>query len=121
MLDPAKVHFTLFLLYVYTIYSRYNTDCIANIEIDFDRNNSIIKRLWCIYIVLVFQGSVVPRTWQKVAELFDGSYRYETSKLKLILDGLMNAGMPQYLSVLEYSYSRNIALVVSFTVIFLNF
>ena len=45
--------------------------------------------------------------------MFDGSYRYETSKLKLILDGLMNAGMPQYLSVLEYSYSRNIALVVS--------
>ena len=45
--------------------------------------------------------------------MFDGSYRYEMSKLKLILDGLLNAGMPQYLSVLEYSYSRNIALVVS--------
>ena len=45
--------------------------------------------------------------------MFDGSYRFETGKLKLILDGLMNAGMPQYLSVLEYSYSRNIALVVS--------
>ena len=63
----------------------------------------------------------MPRTWQKVEEMFDGSYRYETSKLKLILDGLMNAGMPQYLSVLEYSYSRNIALVVSITVKVLNF
>ena len=56
---------------------------------------------------------MIPRTWQKVRDMFDGSYRYETSKLKVILDGLMNAGMPQYMSVLEYSYSRNIALVVS--------
>ena len=56
---------------------------------------------------------MIPRTWQKVRDMFDGSYRYETTKLKMVLDGLMNAGMPQYLSVLEYSYSRNIALVVS--------
>ena len=37
----------LFLLYVYTFYSRYNTDWIANTEIGLDPNNSVIKRLWC--------------------------------------------------------------------------
>ena len=39
-------HFRLFLLYVYTFHSRYNTDWIANMEINFNPNNSVIKRLW---------------------------------------------------------------------------
>ena len=39
----------LFLLYVYTFYSIYNTDWIANMEINLDSNNSVIKRLrWII-------------------------------------------------------------------------
>ena len=37
----------LVLLYVYTFYSRYNTDWIANTEIGWDHSNSIIKRLRC--------------------------------------------------------------------------
>ena len=35
-------------IYVYTFYSRYNTDWIANTEIGLDPNDSVIKRLWCI-------------------------------------------------------------------------
>ena len=41
-------HFRLFLLCVYTFYSQYNTDWIANTEISLDPINSVIKRLWCI-------------------------------------------------------------------------
>ena len=33
----------------YTFYSRYNTVWIANTEIGLDSNNSVIKRLWCMY------------------------------------------------------------------------
>ena len=32
----------------YALYSRHNTVLIANIEIDMDSNNRVIKRLWCI-------------------------------------------------------------------------
>ena len=35
------------MLYVYTVYSRYNTDWIANTEMGLDPNNSVKKRLWC--------------------------------------------------------------------------
>ena len=38
----------LFLLYVYTFYSCYNIDWIANMEIVLDPKNSAIKMLWCI-------------------------------------------------------------------------
>ena len=41
-------HFRLYLLYVCTFYSHYDTDWIANTEIGLDPNNSVIKRLWCI-------------------------------------------------------------------------
>ena len=33
---------------IYLFYPRYNTDWIANTEIVFDPNNSVIKRLRCI-------------------------------------------------------------------------
>ena len=32
-------------MYNYTFYSLYNTDRIANMEIDLDLNNSLIRRL----------------------------------------------------------------------------
>ena len=48
-----NAHFRLFLLYMYTFYSRYNTDWIANMEIGLDPNNSVIKRLWCIKFSLI--------------------------------------------------------------------
>ena len=35
------------MLYVYTFYSRYNMDWIANTEIGLDPSNSVIKRLRC--------------------------------------------------------------------------
>ena len=35
------------LLYIYTFYSRYNTDWIANTDIGLDPNNSVIKKLRC--------------------------------------------------------------------------
>ena len=35
------------MLYIYTFYSHYNTDWIANTETVLDPNNSVIKRLWC--------------------------------------------------------------------------
>ena len=41
-----------FLLYVYTFYAYYNTDWIANMEIDLDPSGSVIKRLRCTYIYL---------------------------------------------------------------------
>ena len=31
----------------FAVYSRYNTDWIANTEIGLDPNKSVIKRLWC--------------------------------------------------------------------------
>ena len=33
----------------YAFYSRYSTVWLANMEIGLDPNNSIIKRLWCIW------------------------------------------------------------------------
>ena len=33
---------------IYTFYSHYNTDWIANMEIVLDPYNSVKKRLWCI-------------------------------------------------------------------------
>ena len=47
---------TLVFLYDYTFYSRYNTVWIANMEIGLDPNNSVIKRLWCSYAVVVSQA-----------------------------------------------------------------
>ena len=41
-------HFKIFLLYVYTFYSHYNMDWIANTETGLDPNNCVIKRLRCI-------------------------------------------------------------------------
>ena len=41
-----KISYRLILLYIYTIYSRYNTDWIANMEIGLDPNDSVIKSLW---------------------------------------------------------------------------
>ena len=41
-------HFRLFLPYVFTFYSPYNTNWIANTGIGLDHNNSVIKRLWCL-------------------------------------------------------------------------
>ena len=40
--------FKYFLLNVYTFYSRYNMDWIANMEIGLDPINSVIKRLRCM-------------------------------------------------------------------------
>ena len=42
-MDPKWSNFTICLY----IYSRYNTDWIANTEIVLDFNNSVIKRLRC--------------------------------------------------------------------------
>ena len=42
-------HFRLIFLYNYLFYSRYKTVWIANTEIGLDPNNSVIKRLWCIF------------------------------------------------------------------------
>ena len=45
--------FRHFLLYVYTFYSRYNTDRIAYTEIGLDPYKSVIKRLWCIMKIAI--------------------------------------------------------------------
>ena len=37
---------------VFTFYSRYNMDWIANTEIGLDPNNSVIKRLRCTSFIL---------------------------------------------------------------------
>ena len=34
----------------YAFYSQYNTVWIANMEIGLDPENSVIKRLWCIWL-----------------------------------------------------------------------
>ena len=39
----------IFGICLYTFYSRYNTDWIADTEIGLDPNNSVIKRLWCMW------------------------------------------------------------------------
>ena len=46
--DLCWIPIRLFLLYVYTFYSRYNADGVANMEIGLDPSNSVIKRLRCI-------------------------------------------------------------------------
>ena len=43
-------HLGLIFLFNYTFYSHYNKDWIANTEIGLDPNNSVIKRLWCMFI-----------------------------------------------------------------------
>ena len=48
MLDP---NWTTFAICLY-IFSHYNTDWIANIEIGLDPSNSVIKRLWCRGLLL---------------------------------------------------------------------
>ena len=45
-------HFRLFLLYVSTFHSHYNTDSITNMEICLDPKNSVNKRLWCRLFLL---------------------------------------------------------------------
>ena len=40
-------HFRQILLYVYTFFSRYKMEWIANTKIGLDPNNSVIKRLRC--------------------------------------------------------------------------
>ena len=42
-----------YYIYVYTFYSRYNTDWIVNMETGLDPNNSVIKRLWCTCYLFV--------------------------------------------------------------------
>ena len=51
VLDITLITVGLFLLYVYTFYSRYNTDWIANTKIGLDHSNRVIKRLRCIRFV----------------------------------------------------------------------
>ena len=49
---PQNVIINLFS-YTSKFYSHYKTVWIANTEIGLDPNNSVIKRLWCIYGKLV--------------------------------------------------------------------
>ena len=46
-------------LHNYTFYSRYNTIWIANMEIGLDPNNSVIKRLWCMYKQIVMEARIL--------------------------------------------------------------
>ena len=39
---------------MYTFYSHYNTDWLAYTEIDLDPNNSVTKRLRCIYLASMY-------------------------------------------------------------------
>ena len=52
-------HLGLIFLFNYTFYSHYNTDWIANTEIDLDQNNSVIMRLWCSEIMMSFPHNLV--------------------------------------------------------------
>jgi len=45
---------------------------------------------------------------------FSHTVKLSSAKLKTILDTVLSAAMPQFVPLLEYSFSRNIALVVSF-------
>ena len=47
--------FLTFLLHSYILYIHYNLYWIANKEIGFDPNNSVIKRLWCIRAVCKYK------------------------------------------------------------------
>ncbi|XP_052767805.1 lysosomal-trafficking regulator-like isoform X2 [Mya arenaria] len=49
--------------------------------------------------------------WHKVKERFSQPLRLQSTKLKTILDAFLTAAMPQYKPLLEYSFSKNIALV----------
>ena len=65
--------FMLFLLHVYTLYSRYNMDWINITEIGLDPDNSVIKRLW--YIIILSLRDI----WSRVLRLegfSDYQYRY---------------------------------------------
>ena len=59
-------HFRLILLYLYTFYSHYNMDWMANTEIGLDPNNSVIKRLR--YITIKIYIYVCNRTQSCVPE-----------------------------------------------------
>ena len=61
LLDATLItdHLRLFLLYVYPVYSHYNTDWTVNTKIGLNPNNSVIKRLWCtstLYVILDFSA-----------------------------------------------------------------
>ena len=47
---PKMAIFDSFSYITYTFYSQYNKDWIANTEIGLDPKNSVIKRLWCMFI-----------------------------------------------------------------------
>ena len=49
-------HFSQFLLYSY-IYSHYNLNLKANTDICLDSTNSVIMRLWCIYVSNHYESS----------------------------------------------------------------
>ena len=50
---------TFFAGYIYTIYFRYSTVWIANMEIGFNPNNSVIKRFRCTYYITYYFMSVI--------------------------------------------------------------
>ena len=50
--DHSWTPYGIILLYIYIFYSCYNTDWIANMEIVLDPNNSVIKRLRCMCMLL---------------------------------------------------------------------
>ena len=52
--DHCRIPTGLFLLYVYTFYSGYNTDWIANTEIGLDPSKRVIKRFRCICFVCIY-------------------------------------------------------------------
>ncbi|KAL4238058.1 hypothetical protein ACF0H5_002769 [Mactra antiquata] len=51
------------------------------------------------------------KTWHKLKDHFTHAERLDSTKLRTILDAVMNAAMPQFVSLMQFSYSRNIALV----------
>ena len=62
-------------------YSPYNTDWIANTEIGLDPNNSVIKRLWCIYKCNFFPQTV--RDWN-VRDCISKSHLLKLLRMELL-------------------------------------
>lgn len=72
--------------------------------------NAAMKMANCL--CLFFQFCQL-KVWQKVRDRFSHTVKLSSAKMKTILDSIISAAMPQFVPLLEYSFSRNIALVVS--------
>ncbi|XP_053374768.1 lysosomal-trafficking regulator-like isoform X2 [Mercenaria mercenaria] len=92
-----------------------------SVELERGDQASFFQRLSLFESLIVVTGAghryqgvkqyVQLKAWQRVRERFTNTVRLPHTKLKVLLDSVMNAAMPQFVSLLEYSYSRNIALV----------